>query len=147
MKVMSFVHPVWDPRLVVIICGTFVALAICAAPGVAAADNELGSNVSPAFRRCMAAAVSNFDQGHCLEGELQRQKANLDAALKERLRGADPAFRVRVEKAQRAWLAFRDADCDAQTLHEGSGAAMSYLTCMVRLTANRAVEMESYGAF
>lgn len=125
----------------------FTAFALCAAPGIAAADNDLGSNVSAAFRRCMAGAVANVGQGYCLDGELQRQKANLNAAYNERLRGADPAFRARVEKAQRAWVAFRDAECDAQTLHGGSGAATSYLTCMVRLTANRAVEMERYGAF
>ncbi len=125
----------------------FIAVALCAAPDVAAADNDLGSNVSAAFHRCMAGAAANVDQGYCLDGELQRQKANLNAAYNERLRGADPGFRSRLEKAQRAWVAFRDADCDAQTLHGGSGAAMSYLTCMVRLTANRAVEMERYGAF
>lgn len=124
-----------------------IAVALCAAPGVVAADNEVGSNVSAAFRRCMAGAATNVDQGHCLEGELQRQKANLNAAYSERLRGADPAFRSRMEMAQRAWVAFRDADCDAQTLHGGSGAAMSYLTCMVRLTASRALELEGYGAF
>lgn len=125
----------------------FIAAALCTVPGLAVADNDLGSNVSAALRRCMAGAAANVDQGHCLDGELQRQKANLNAAYNERLRGADPAFRLRMEKAQRAWVAFRDADCDAQTLHGGSGAAMSYLTCMVRLTANRAVEMERYGAY
>lgn len=144
MRVVSAARgPTLQSRRIAIL----VALAVCAAPTVGAADNNVGSNVSAAFRRCMASAAANVDQGYCLEGELQRQKANLNAAYDERLRDANPAFRARVEKAQRAWVAFRDADCDAQTLHGGSGATMSYLTCMVRLTANRAVEMESYGAF
>lgn len=95
----------------------------------------------------MAAASTNVEHGYCLDGELQRQKANLNAAYAERIRGADADFRGRIEKAQRAWIAFRDADCDAQALHGGSGEAASWLTCMVRLTADRAVELERYGAY
>lgn len=55
-------------------------------------------------------------------------------------------FRL-IERAQKAWIAYRDADCEAQMIKGGSAAGQSWLTCMIRLTADRALEMETYGAY
>lgn len=113
--------------------------------GLAAHANEVARNVTPAYLRCEAAASSELDSSLCLEGELSRQKANLKAALSLRLSQMDEEGAGLLRSAQEAWTTFLEADCKAQMIRGGSAASQSWLTCMVRLTANRAIEMETYG--
>lgn len=121
-----------------------VALTIASTPVFA---NEVGPNVTAAYTRCVNAAASEADQGNCLEGELARQKTNLNAAYAERTRGMDADDLALIQSAQKAWIAFREADCKAQMVKNGSAAGASWLTCMVRLTAARALELEDYGVW
>lgn len=104
-------------------------------------------NVSSAFQRCTSEAESEVEKTACLDAEFTRQKANLEAAYGLRLQqiGAQNASLLRV--AEKAWVSFRGADCRAQMIKGGSAATESWLTCMVRLTADRAREMETYGSW
>jgi uncharacterized protein YecT (DUF1311 family) len=129
-----------------LIFATLIALAVIWPVHVGAANDE-GANVTRAYRQCDAAAKSNVARSVCLEAELTRQKANLNAAFLVRSKDLDPEGLKLLNVAQRAWVTFRDADCKAQMIRGGSAAGLSWLTCMVRLTADRAVEMETYGAY
>ena len=113
----------------------------------AGATNDVGAHVTRPYRHCHAAAESEAARSECLDAELTRQKANLNAAFQDRSKDMDPEGRRLLDAAQRAWVTFRDADCKAQMIRGGSAAAQSWLTCMVRLTADRAVEMETYGVW
>jgi uncharacterized protein YecT (DUF1311 family) len=125
---------------------TLIALALIC-PVHAGATNDVGAHVTRAYRQCDTAAKSNADRSICLEAELTRQKANLDAAFLVRSNDIDPEGLKLLDAAQQAWVTFRDADCKAQMIRGGSASGLSWLTCLVRLTADRAVEMETYGAW
>lgn len=128
------------------VCVGVVAALALGAP--AQADNVVGSDVTPAYAACAAAAQDEASKGACLGDELDRQNAALKAAADQHAAGLDADEAAGFAKAQKAWEAFRDADCDAQTVKSGtSGQTQSWQTCMVRLTAARAAEMKGYGAF
>jgi uncharacterized protein YecT (DUF1311 family) len=111
----------------------------------ALADNTVGSYVSPEYRRCSTAARSTVDKGNCLDLEYARQKAKLNRAYELLMRGQDGQQTVLIEKAQQSWLQFRELDCEAQAIKGGSAAYISHITCLIRLTADRAREMDGYG--
>ncbi len=64
----------------------------------------------------------------------------LDAALPVGDRGAEDALRA----AQRAWIAFRDSACEAESflMRGGSGESMVILSCLGRLTEARIADLE-----
>lgn len=127
-----------------------IGLAAAVALGAPAqADNAVGALVTPTYAVCLAAAQDEASKGNCLGDELERQNAALKTAFDARAAELGPDYQASMASAQKAWEAYRDADCDAQSIKggAGSGQAQSWLTCMVRLTAARAAEMKDYGAF
>jgi uncharacterized protein YecT (DUF1311 family) len=111
----------------------------------AQADNTVGPYVSPEYRRCSAAARVMVDEGDCLDQEYARQKAKLNRAYELLMRGQDEQQTVLFKNAQQSWLRFRELDCEAQAIKGGSAAYNSHITCLIRLTADRAREMDGYG--
>lgn len=124
-----------------------VAVFVALLYGTAANAADQDANTTTAFKRCEALARSELDIANCLDAELARQKTILNVAYTARISGEDPKRVAEISKAQKAWVAFRDADCAAQMVHGGSAGPQSWLACMVRLTAARAVEMETYGSW
>ncbi|MBP0616551.1 lysozyme inhibitor LprI family protein [Jiella mangrovi] len=64
-----------------------------------------------------------------------------DADAKEN--GGDPEAAANLKKAQRAWIAFRDAECDrlyARSM-DGTIRFTVYAACQNRMTAERAIEL------
>lgn len=105
----------------------------------------VGPHVTQAYQHCIETARAEVDRGYCLGDELDRQNAALKAAFDKRA-GELSEYREDMIKAQKAWEVYRDADCAAKQVRSGtSSAATSWLTCMVRLTADRAAEMPGYG--
>jgi uncharacterized protein YecT (DUF1311 family) len=81
---------------------------------------------------------------------VERQKGKL-AVLDKRLNAAyqkalsmaqSDKQREQLRVAQRAWLKFRDADCDYYELGEGTIARIEGGVCMLTLTQQRAEELE-----
>lgn len=72
-------------------------------------------------------------------GQARAAMQAMDDALAPPDRGADDALR----KAQRAWVAFRDLACDAEgfVVRGGSMEQMMILTCLDRLTRQRAEDL------
>jgi uncharacterized protein YecT (DUF1311 family) len=54
--------------------------------------------------------------------------------------------RKRLLAAQKAWITFRDNDCEARYTIDASGSIriLSYLDCMIDKTEKRTVELEQY---
>lgn len=90
----------------------------------------------------------------CMAAELQKVEADLNAtyarvvkslSLPDRPDLPRSAWLVKLRNAQRAWVAFREKNCDAvyELNAGGSIRNMRYLACMRRHADARARELES----
>ena len=116
--------------------GTLVASAQAAAPG---------PRYSPAYARCVAQAdgvmPSMFD---CSTNERRVQDVRLNGAYKATLGALAPERRDDLRDAQRAWIAFRDAECRLLGPDDyGQLGHLLELECLLRMTAERALALEA----
>lgn len=99
---------------------------------------------TPAYERCMdksgGVTVRMLD---CMATEMSHQDARLNRAYKT-LMASLPSERQRaLQRAQRAWLAFRDADCQFLAEPEGGSAASLVASdCFLTMTTQRAQALE-----
>ena len=100
-----------------------------------------------------ASAVTQFDLNECAYAEFEAADAELNrayAAAVEAAREAEeyePGAEDRLRAAQRAWVAFRDLDCEAvapATPGAGSMQPMAYAGCLAGLTDQRAYDLWAY---
>jgi uncharacterized protein YecT (DUF1311 family) len=92
-------------------------------------------------------AMSTRDMEDCAASEYKKADGELNRIYQETLRKLQPKDAQLLRKAQRSWLAYRDAHCDAQyQLYSGGSIAPVILAqCRWTLTAQRAKEIkESY---
>ena len=101
---------------------------------------------------CMAATAQS-DLNICAEQDFQAQDDNLNeayASTKEILLGIDADLAPDAQgtakallDAQRAWIAYRDAGCQAEAylFEGGSMRPMVYSACLARVTAARAQDL------
>ncbi|HHN73473.1 MAG TPA: DUF1311 domain-containing protein, partial [Thermopetrobacter sp.] len=84
--------------------------------------------------------TSTQDMLICLGRELDRHDARLNRYWKKALAAEHESGRELLRRAQRAWLAFRDAQCRYEHGPEpaGSGAGVDEALCLVRMTRERA---------
>ncbi|NDW07578.1 lysozyme inhibitor LprI family protein [Jiella pacifica] len=70
-----------------------------------------------------------------------KDASSYDAEAKEN--GGDPQAAAGLKKAQRAWIAFRDAECDRLYARNMDGTIRFtvYAACQNRMTAERAIEL------
>ncbi|SDZ04584.1 Uncharacterized conserved protein YecT, DUF1311 family [Jannaschia faecimaris] len=107
---------------------------------------------------CSAQTGSNVGYGFCLRAELTFWDAELnrvygvlidlteaqDAELKS-YGSAAPAMTPALRAAQRAWIAWRDAQCDfiRTTFGGGTGGNPAATDCLMRLTAEQALRLDA----
>lgn len=118
---------------------------LLAAPVAAQADEAL--KYSPAYDRCLAepSGQSTYGMLQCGDAEIAVQDARLNKAYKADM--ADMADgspgKAALLKAQRAWIAFRDADCaSVREVRGGTIAAIFMQNCYLEHTARRANALE-----
>jgi uncharacterized protein YecT (DUF1311 family) len=58
-------------------------------------------------------AVSTKDMQDCMDDEWKKSDAELNRVYQESLKKLKPEQAALLKKAQRAWLSYRDAQCDA----------------------------------
>lgn len=90
------------------------------------------------------AALADSDPG----ADFQKADKALNATFRQiQNRLSDDADgKARLVKAQRAWIAFRDAECTFQSSGEdgGSAAPMVAASCKATLTAQRTRQLKAY---
>ncbi len=103
---------------------------------------------------------SNLEMKMCAQQDFQRADAELNKIYAEALAGAReqnkllrenpgnekaPDSEALLRKAQRAWLAFRDANCayEYQIYYGGSHASLAYSLCQVSMTKTRTAELRA----
>ena len=122
-----------------------LCLSVLAAP---LAGQAAEPKYSPAYDRCLASPDGQSTMGMiaCAGAELKLQDARLNRAYQAAMKRLDqPRQRAALRKAQRAWIAFRDADC--ASLYDQDWGSLSRIeanACMLDHTARRANALEAY---
>lgn len=118
-----------------------VALA-CTALAASAQDAAL----SPQFASCMDKSGGvTMDMIDCIVAETSRQDARLNRVYKAAMGSLSAERKKQLQTAQRAWIKFRDANCDFYYDPDGgSMARVSANACVLTSTANRAQEIERF---
>lgn len=116
----------------------------------AAAVDEAGieARYTPALGLCLDTPDGQTTAGTvgCIAEELKAQDAALNAAYRQLTAGMNARQKAGVQKAQRAWIAFRDADCASRQDWEwGSMSTVAANFCVLRRTVERTIELETFG--
>ncbi|MTH79947.1 lysozyme inhibitor LprI family protein [Paracoccus aestuariivivens] len=94
-----------------------------------------------------ADAIDQFTLNACAEQDYRTADRRLNEIYgKVSARLADiPDSKAALVRAQRAWIAFRDADCDfrASSVVEGSVYPMIHSSCLAELTEARSTALQS----
>ena len=120
-----------------------LALLGAASAARAHSDAEL---YSPAFETCVkqsgGVSVNLFD---CVIDELGVHDRKLNQAYQQLQKTLSKVRRGELVKAQRAWILFRDANCDFYLDPEaGSMARLNAQQCLLSTTAYRVKELEGF---
>ncbi len=120
-------------------------LSAVAAPAAYAADPP---KYSPAYDKCMAGPQGQTTMGmiECTVAEQKVQDARLNREYQGAMKRMElPRQKAALQKAQRAWIAFRDADCASYLDADwGTIARVETNACVVDRTLQRADELENY---
>lgn len=125
-----------------------VIVALVATPALAVDDAKIEARYSPAFQQCLESPEGQSTMGmvQCIAAELKIQDAALNGAYRSLIADMTPDQKAGVQKAQRAWIAFRDADCASRYSPDwGSMSTLEANFCMLRRTVERTIELETFG--
>ncbi|MCH4539928.1 lysozyme inhibitor LprI family protein [Brucella tritici] len=90
-------------------------------------------------------ASSQAALNECFGNAYKKSDAELNKLFKTLQRRADDAdLKKKLVQSQRAWIAFRDAECDMQTFGGGSIVGTSYPICLSGLTTQRINDLKGY---
>jgi uncharacterized protein YecT (DUF1311 family) len=107
---------------------------------LAETDEGLSKEYSNCIDKARGATAEMFE---CNGEELDRQDARLNDAYKKLMSKLSPDRKKVLLKAQRAWIKFREANCDYWFDPQGGTAArLNASGCSPTMTAARAKELE-----
>jgi uncharacterized protein YecT (DUF1311 family) len=120
-----------------------VSLLLLFAAAASASGGCAGASTQAALNQCAAEAFTRAD------GALNRQWGETLATMKRRdaagpLRGRGFGYASSLLASQRAWLAFRDAQCviEGGEFAGGSAQGMAITRCKANLTAERTAQLK-----
>ena len=121
--------------------------ALVASPALAVDSAKIEARYTPAFQACLDSpdGASTAGMVQCVGVELTVQDTALNAAYRSLVADMTPDQKAGLQKAQRAWIAFRDADCAARYSPDwGSMSTITANFCMLRRTVERTIELEEF---
>lgn len=91
-------------------------------------------------------AVDQSTLNRCADQEFEAADARLNTTYKALAQQLDTTSLERLKQAQRAWVAYRDAQCafESEPSRDGSIYPMILSTCMEQATAARTSELEAH---
>ncbi|MDO8799175.1 lysozyme inhibitor LprI family protein [Phenylobacterium sp.] len=100
-----------------------------------------------ALDRCLdsPAGGSTMGQIQCIGDAVAIQDARLNKTYAKTMKSLNPEQQAKLRAAQRAWIAFKQADC--QSLQDDDWGTMSRVTanmCVLDRTTERADELANY---
>lgn len=116
--------------------GMISALLWLALPGLALAADDPAADAC--HRKDTTVAIMD-----CLNGLTAQWDKRLNAAYQAALKASEsPARKNGLVRAERAWLAFRTANCGWYDSQEGTIRMIAGADCMLDMTKTRAVELD-----
>ena len=120
-----------------------IILAFAAAMPLVASAQE--SNLSKKYDACMDKSDGvTTDMMDCISAEIERQDVRLNRAYKSLMANLTPERKKQLQEAQRAWIKFRDLNCNFY--HDPDGGSIARVnanSCLMTMTADRAKELEN----
>ena len=111
------------------------------APALAAADSELPQTYSACMDKSKGVTSEMLD---CISAEFTRQDARLNENYKRLMSKLSATRKEGLLEAQRAWIKFRDTNCNFYYDPDGGSAAhLAGSDCMLNATADRATELKN----
>ena len=118
----------------------------------------ISANAGEVFEIDCAKVISTPDVEQCIAADLDRVEASLNQAYQRLLKQLTQIdtpqdnyteYRRKLLIAQRAWIKFREADCDAQYEMHRSGTIRDsiYLSCKKQRAEQRINELNSYAPY
>ncbi|WP_346796600.1 lysozyme inhibitor LprI family protein [Halomonas sp. Bachu 37] len=102
-----------------------------------------GDTASPTHDECLQQAVSTVDIVTCITDEYERQDQRLNENYQQLRSQLSSARREQLLTAQRAWIQYKEANCDFYFDPEGGTLArVSANSCVLNETRERADELE-----
>jgi uncharacterized protein YecT (DUF1311 family) len=100
------------------------------------------------FAQCENAGTQ-ADMTNCISDAYKKADAELNHTYKLAFKGLNAKAAENLKKAQRAWIIYRDAQCNAEYAKwdGGSGGPAAHLDCLYRLTKLRTAELHKTYAF
>ncbi|HEX7761045.1 MAG TPA: lysozyme inhibitor LprI family protein [Caulobacteraceae bacterium] len=132
--------------------GPLLALGLFAATAVHAADPAPAKDAAEqrytrAYDKCLGSAggQSTMGMNACTDAELKIQDAALNAAYRKAMKDLNPRQKAKLQAAQRAWIAFRDAECASYEDPDwGSLSTINASACVLHMTVLRLIDLENY---
>lgn len=83
----------------------------------------------------------------CADREAEAVDRELNLTYRRISAGLDAQARALLLAAQRAWIAYRDKQCNYETARaEGSGHNVAHLNCLMRVTKARTRELKQHAS-
>ena len=91
-------------------------------------------------------AISTLDISRCSKIEQEKVESELNKVYKRVMKNLEAKTKQSLRKAQRIWVKFRKADCDAVYAHNapGSMSGLMYSGCMKSRAEHRIKELNGY---
>lgn len=103
-----------------------------------------GEESQQSHEACMENAVSTADMVACISEEFEREDQRLNDNYQQLRSQLSDGRKEQLLTAQRAWIAYKDANCDFYADPEGGTLArVSANSCVLTETTDRADELES----
>jgi uncharacterized protein YecT (DUF1311 family) len=116
-------------------------LALAAAGAANAGDEKAKeADYSAAYKACMdKSSGADFELAACNNDETDRQDKALNQVYRDLTAKADPKYKPQILKVERAWMAYRDAQCDLLYAPEAQATdgRLIYSGCMLEMTHDR----------
>lgn len=114
-----------------------------AADDAARLDDCIGAISGPCITS--PAGMTTIGANQCMARETDWWDAFLNARYAAMRDSFDKESGLALRDAQRAWIAFRDAECNLHYTYWGDGSIRStlYARCMLDMTAKRAIDLDS----
>jgi len=111
------------------------------------ANSNAAPEYSASYRSCIDRSEGvSLAIVECDGAEFERQDKALNAVYRELTARLEPKLRVPLQKAERAWLVFRDAQCDFEYSREQGGtlAPVFFNGCRLSMTYRRIQELRRF---
>lgn len=88
--------------------------------------------------------LSTHEMIQCTDRELQQYDRKLNRVYRELMQRLPPEERQRLREADRAWITYRDRECDFEgfEMRGGSGEALLVAGCLVTKTRERIRDLQ-----